>query len=119
MLLSPLPLCLSLSALSLSRFLLAADCSKNLIFEEVKSKERTLRDVPNTCVHTLYATVPICECVCTVAHCTTVVHTDEIIKYICSAPLTRTVTLALYDVRSISWLLTRSSSRSHSHSLSH
>lgn len=51
------------SPLSLSRFLLAADCSKNLIFEEVKSKERTLRDVPNTCVHTLYATVPICECV--------------------------------------------------------
>lgn len=58
MLLSPLPLCLSLSALS--RFLLAADCSKNLIFEEVKSKERTLRDVPNTCVHTLYPSVSVC-----------------------------------------------------------
>lgn len=103
------------SPLSLSRFLLAADWSKNLIFEEVKSKERTLRDVPNTCVHTLYPSVSVC----TVAHCTTVVYTDEIIKYICSAPLTRTVTLALYDVRSISWLLTRSSSRSYSHSLSH
>lgn len=58
MLLSPLPLCHS--PVSLSRFLLAADCSKNLIFEEVKSKERTLRDVPNTCVHTLYPSVSVC-----------------------------------------------------------
>lgn len=59
MLLSPPPpLPVTLRSLSLS--LLAADCSKNLIFEEVKSKERTLRDVPNTCVHTLYPSVSVC-----------------------------------------------------------
>lgn len=59
---------LSFHFFSFFLFFLAADCSKNLIFEQVKSKERTLRDVPLYIwyVHTLYGTVPIsvCECVC-------------------------------------------------------
>lgn len=46
---------------------LAADCSKNLIFEQVKSKERTLRAVPAVvhmlCTHCVRQCAQLCVCV--------------------------------------------------------